>query len=90
MEPWYARVEAEGSVVIGSTLVTLSKAGCYYRECTLGNFVTDAFVFAVSGESNLLIVIIRVVGIRSVQALTHHHRIDVSNAGGRLAPQNSE
>lgn len=41
-------VEAEGSVVIGSSLVTLSRTGCYYSECTLGNFVTDAYVFGVS------------------------------------------
>lgn len=48
LEPWNVVVDAEGSVVIGSTLVTLSRTGCYYSECTLGNFVTDAYVFAVS------------------------------------------
>ncbi|KAL1492215.1 hypothetical protein ABEB36_012697 [Hypothenemus hampei] len=48
LEPWDALVAAQGEVVVGSSLVTLSKTGCYYRECTLGNFVTDAFVFGYS------------------------------------------
>ncbi|CAG9765345.1 unnamed protein product [Ceutorhynchus assimilis] len=46
LAPWTALVEAQGSVVLGSTLVTLSKSDCFSKECTLGNFITDAFVFA--------------------------------------------
>ncbi|XP_050297188.1 apyrase [Anthonomus grandis grandis] len=45
LAPWKEIVEAEGSVVMGTSLVKLSRTGCYYKECNLGNFVTDAFVF---------------------------------------------
>ncbi|CAG9765346.1 unnamed protein product [Ceutorhynchus assimilis] len=51
LEPWNALVAAEGSVVLGSTLVKLSIDGCFYKECTLGNFVTDAFVFAYTQQA---------------------------------------
>ncbi|KAF7284751.1 hypothetical protein GWI33_021620 [Rhynchophorus ferrugineus] len=44
--PWKEIVDLQGSVQLGSTLVKLSKSGCYYRECSLGNFVTDAYVYA--------------------------------------------
>lgn len=46
--PWQERIDAEQNRVVGSTLVTLTNQGCYYKECTIGNFVTDAFVFYVS------------------------------------------
>nr|XP_023023869.1 apyrase [Leptinotarsa decemlineata] len=48
LAPWKAVVDAQGDVVIGSSLVSLSVEGCYYKECSLGNFVTDAMVFAYS------------------------------------------
>jgi len=46
MKPWKAEVDAQGSVVVGSTLVELDKLtnSCYDGECTLGNFVADAMV----------------------------------------------
>ncbi|XP_060524614.1 apyrase-like [Cylas formicarius] len=45
LEPWKSIVEAEGSRVLGSSIVLLQKTGCYYKECTLGNFLADALVF---------------------------------------------
>ncbi|XP_030758221.1 apyrase-like [Sitophilus oryzae] len=46
LAPWKELVDSQGSVVLGSTHVTLSKTGCYFSECSLGNFVTDAYIFA--------------------------------------------
>ncbi|XP_066156466.1 apyrase [Euwallacea fornicatus] len=71
LESWDEMVNAEGSMVIGSALVRLSKAGCYYRECTLGNFVTDAFVFEYAQNvqngswTNAAIAIINAGGLRT-------------------------
>ncbi|XP_052133254.1 apyrase-like [Frankliniella occidentalis] len=52
MKPWKAEVEAQGSVVVGSTLVELDKLAhdCYSGECTLGNFVADAMVHHYVGK----------------------------------------
>lgn len=47
MLPWKAKIDDKANTVLGRSLVTLSRAGCYYKECTLGNFVADAFVFYV-------------------------------------------
>ncbi|XP_066247958.1 apyrase isoform X2 [Euwallacea similis] len=71
LEPWDEMIEAEGSMVIGSTLVRLSKTDCYYSECTLGNFVTDAFIFGYSQNAqnnswtNAAIAIINAGGLRT-------------------------
>lgn len=46
--PWLEEIDELSNTIWGSTLVTLSNDGCYNRECTLGNFVTDAYVFHVS------------------------------------------
>ncbi|KAG5884885.1 hypothetical protein JTB14_025049 [Gonioctena quinquepunctata] len=45
LAPWKTMVDTRGDVVLGSTLVTLSNTGCYYQECTLGNFLADAMVY---------------------------------------------
>ncbi|KAK3925367.1 Apyrase [Frankliniella fusca] len=52
MKPWKAEVEAQGSVVVGSTFVELDKLtySCYNGECTLGNFVADAMVDWYAGK----------------------------------------
>ncbi|KAJ8983904.1 hypothetical protein NQ317_006708 [Molorchus minor] len=44
--PWKTIIDAQGTVVIGSSLVTLDRSKCRYAECTLGNFVTDAMVYS--------------------------------------------
>lgn len=52
MVPWKKIIDVKANTVLGTTLVTLSKVGCYYKECTLGNFVADSFVFYVSFYSS--------------------------------------
>lgn len=54
MTPWKDKIDVKAHAVLGRTMVTLSKSGCYYKECTLGNFVADAFVFYVSLRKNML------------------------------------
>ncbi|CAH1954434.1 unnamed protein product, partial [Acanthoscelides obtectus] len=44
--PWRKLVDEQGQKVVGSTLVTLDHSTCQRNECTLGNFITDAMVFA--------------------------------------------
>lgn len=46
LQPWKEVVDVQSTVVIGESLVTLGSS-CYSRECLLGNFVTDAMVYAV-------------------------------------------
>lgn len=46
LEPWKEVVDIQSTVLIGESLVNLG-ASCYSRECLLGNFVTDAMVYAV-------------------------------------------
>lgn len=48
MVPWKKLIDVKANAVMGSSMVTLSKKGCYYKECSLGNFVADAYVFYVS------------------------------------------
>ncbi|XP_023014357.2 apyrase [Leptinotarsa decemlineata] len=47
---WKNTVESQGDVVLGSTFVTLSGESCYNRECSLGNFVADAMVYAYTSD----------------------------------------
>ncbi|KAJ8919180.1 hypothetical protein NQ315_012167 [Exocentrus adspersus] len=51
LQPWKDIIDVQGEVVIGSTLVTLSRSTCRYAECTLGDFVTDAMVYAWMDEA---------------------------------------
>lgn len=46
--PWKEKVDAEGGIVVGSSLVTLDVSKCKYGECTFGNLVADAMVYSVS------------------------------------------
>ncbi|CAG9862150.1 unnamed protein product [Phyllotreta striolata] len=46
LEPWKKIIHAEGDKVIGSSLVSLDDSTCYTSECTLGNLIADAYVFA--------------------------------------------
>ncbi|CAH1112590.1 unnamed protein product [Psylliodes chrysocephalus] len=45
LQPWKEIIDREGARVLGSTLVKLDRTNCFTQECTLGNFVTDAFVY---------------------------------------------
>lgn len=49
-------VDAEGGVVVGSSLVTLDISKCKYGECTFGNLVADAMVYSVSLSFNEIII----------------------------------
>ncbi|CAG9856082.1 unnamed protein product [Phyllotreta striolata] len=46
LQYWKNIVDVEGGQIVGNSLVRLSTTGCYYKECSLGNFVTDAMVYA--------------------------------------------
>ncbi|KAJ8968011.1 hypothetical protein NQ314_002545 [Rhamnusium bicolor] len=46
--PWKSLVDAQGGVIVGSSLVTLDIGKCKYGECTFGNLVADAMVYSVS------------------------------------------
>jgi 5'-nucleotidase len=48
LKPWKEEVDALASKVIGKTRVPLENK-CRYKECNLGNLVTDAMVDAVRG-----------------------------------------
>ncbi|XP_074040522.1 apyrase [Leptinotarsa decemlineata] len=44
--PWKKMVDELGDRVVGSSLVDLSNVDCDRKECTLGNFITDATVYS--------------------------------------------
>ncbi|KAL7743238.1 hypothetical protein ACLKA6_016182 [Drosophila palustris] len=49
IQPWKEYVDETGKVVIGRSVVDLTKSDCSYQECNLGNFVCDAFVHSFTG-----------------------------------------
>lgn len=46
LKPWKKEVDATASKKIGSTRVLLEH-NCRYKECSMGNLITDAMVNAV-------------------------------------------
>lgn len=47
--PWKKTVdEHEDNRIIGKTMVRLEQSSCPMAECLIGNFITDAMVYAVS------------------------------------------
>ncbi|EDW05845.1 apyrase isoform X2 [Drosophila mojavensis] len=52
IQPWKEVIDKEGKVVIGQTLVDLTKEDCGRRECNLGNFVCDSMVHTFVGLSS--------------------------------------
>lgn len=46
LKPWKKEVDEQASKKIGKTRVLLD-SNCRYRECNLGNLITDAMVDAV-------------------------------------------
>lgn len=48
IQPWKEIIDKEGKVVIGQSLVDLTKDDCSRGECNLGNFVCDSMVHTVS------------------------------------------
>jgi 5'-nucleotidase len=48
IKPWKIQVDAFGHKEMGRTDIELTNNGCYYQECSLGNFVTDAYANVVS------------------------------------------
>ncbi|XP_060664932.1 apyrase [Drosophila nasuta] len=49
MQPWQEIMDETGKVIIGRTVVDLTKADCSDRECNLGNFVCDSMVHSFTG-----------------------------------------
>lgn len=45
MAPWKERIDKAALRQVGTTRVPLQKSKCNSRECNLGNFVSDAFVY---------------------------------------------
>lgn len=66
-------VEKFGKIVIGTTMVLLDGHSCRYKECNLGNFITDAMVYqharnytSIAGEwTDVSIGLMQAGGIRS-------------------------
>jgi len=48
MQPWKEHIDETGKVVVGRTVVDLTKSDCGDQECNLGNFFCDAMVHSVS------------------------------------------
>ncbi|KAH8264732.1 hypothetical protein KR044_004753, partial [Drosophila immigrans] len=48
IQPWKEVIDETGNVVVGRTVVDLTKADCGNEECNLGNFFCDAMVHSVS------------------------------------------
>ncbi|KAG5888870.1 hypothetical protein JTB14_004823 [Gonioctena quinquepunctata] len=69
--PWKELVDKQGGKIIGSTLVDLSNIDCFRKECTLGNFITDATVYAFTKSpspgswSDAAIAVINAGGLRT-------------------------
>ncbi|KAH8387234.1 hypothetical protein KR093_005687, partial [Drosophila rubida] len=49
MQPWKEVIDETGSVVVGRTMVDLTKSDCSDQECNLGNFFCDAMVHSFTG-----------------------------------------
>ena len=45
---WRKEIDSDGNRVIGVSAVDLQQKECSTGECNLGNFVTDAMLYAVS------------------------------------------
>lgn len=54
MEPWKEVVDEQGNRLVGISNVYLKKSDCSTGECNIGNFVTDAYVHAVSQKISRL------------------------------------
>ena len=48
LQQWRKEINAVGNQVIGVSAVYLQQKECSTGECNLGNFVTDAMLYAVS------------------------------------------
>lgn len=44
LDAWRAGLVAIGQKVLGSTTKLMNNEECYYKECTLGNVITDAYI----------------------------------------------
>ncbi|EDV95400.1 apyrase isoform X2 [Drosophila grimshawi] len=47
--PWKEIIDEQGKVVVGRTVVDLTKNDCSDRECNLGNFFCDAMIHSFAG-----------------------------------------
>ncbi|CAH0559286.1 unnamed protein product [Brassicogethes aeneus] len=45
LQPWQEEIDQVGNKVLGNSLVHLDGYNCYQKECTMGNMITDAFVY---------------------------------------------
>ncbi|XP_049820296.1 apyrase isoform X2 [Aethina tumida] len=67
LDAWRAGLVAIGQKVLGSTTKLMNNEECYYKECTLGNIITDAYIHYYSNKNTSypLIAAVNAGGIRS-------------------------
>nr|XP_014096986.2 apyrase isoform X3 [Bactrocera oleae]XP_036221523.1 apyrase isoform X3 [Bactrocera oleae] len=89
MQPWKEIIDAQGSVVVGESIVELAMSTCSDSECNLGNYFCDAMVHAFAGLtpysempwSNVSIGLINTGGLRvplRKGTLTYAHLVTMS------------
>ncbi|XP_014096986.3 apyrase isoform X3 [Bactrocera oleae] len=89
MQPWKEIIDAQGSVVVGKSIVELAMSTCSDSECNLGNYFCDAMVHAFAALtpysempwSNVSIGLINTGGLRvplRKGTLTYAHLVTMS------------
>lgn len=68
LEPWQVQLEEQSNRVVGTSRVYLQQAECARGECNLGNFYTDAMLYAVRTISQA---VYRVYNSRLFQFVKH-------------------
>ncbi|XP_023162274.2 apyrase isoform X1 [Drosophila hydei] len=99
LQPWKEVIDKEGKVVVGRTLVDLTKSDCGTRECNLGNFVCDSMLhtfvgltpFDQPGWTNVSIALAATGGLRVPLLrgnLTYAHMVSMSPFENTLIASN--
>ncbi|XP_030568582.1 apyrase isoform X2 [Drosophila novamexicana] len=99
LEPWKEVINREGQVVVGRTMVDLTKSDCSDRECNLGNFFCDAMIhtftgltpFNQSAWTNVSIGLAATGGLRMALLrgnLTYAHMVNMSPFENKLIAYN--
>ncbi|XP_064539669.1 apyrase isoform X2 [Drosophila montana] len=99
LQPWKEVIDSEGQVVVGRTMVDLTKSDCSDRECNLGNFFCDAIVHTFTGLTpfnqnawtNVSIGLAATGGLRMALLrgnLTYAHMVNMSPFENKLMAYN--
>ncbi|EDW66277.1 apyrase [Drosophila virilis] len=99
LEPWKEVINREGQVVVGRTMVDLTKSDCSDRECNLGNFFCDAMIHTFTGLTpfnqnawtNVSIGLAATGGLRMALLrgnLTYAHMVNMSPFENKLIAYN--